>query len=204
MFRRRPIRPGQLRRRPVPPPPGGPPPRRPLAARALKALARANRLMADGQFAEAAEIFGRLSEEAERRDMTVRAADLALQASRAHFAADAVEAALTWAREGLRLLVRGGRVGRVPTVLAKMTAALRERGYDAQADQLEHEVTQALEGIGLSLDEARHRVPQVPEERGDLPAQCSGCGAPLVPDEVEWHDTRTAECLYCGTIIKAM
>jgi hypothetical protein len=203
MFRRRPARRRPLRRPPKPLRPAVPSPRRPLASRALKVLARANRLMAGGQFAGAAEIFGRLSEEAERRDMTVRAADLALQASRAHFAADAVEAALAWAREGLRLLVRGGRVGRVPTVLAKITAALRKKGYSVQADQLEQEVTQALEGVGLSLDEARQQVLRVPEERGDLPAQCSGCGAPLVPDEVEWHDARTAECLYCGTIIKA-
>jgi hypothetical protein len=84
-----------------------------------------------------------------------------------------------------------------------MTAALRQRGYDAQADQLEQEAAQALERVGLSLDEVRQRVPQVAERRGMLPAQCGGCGARLVPDEVEWHDAHTAECLYCGTVIKA-
>jgi tetratricopeptide (TPR) repeat protein len=159
--------------------------------------------MADGQFAEAAKIFDHLSKEAKERGMLVRAADLALQASRAHFAADDVEAALERAKEALRLLVRGGRGGRVPRVLSRMTAALREKGYDAQADQLEQEAAQALEEVSLSLDEVRQRAPQVSERRGSLPAHCSGCGAPLVPDEVEWHDAHTAECLYCGMVVKA-
>jgi hypothetical protein len=160
-------------------------------------------LLAEGRFAEAAAIFAELSEEAKRRGMLVRAADLALQASRAHLLADDVETALERAREALRLLVRGGRAGRVGRVLPRMTAALRQRGYDAQADQLEQEAAQALEGVGLSLDEVRERVPQATERRGTLPAQCGGCGARLVPDEVEWHDAHAAECLYCGTVIKA-
>ena len=159
--------------------------------------------MADGQFVEAAAIFGRLSKEVEQRGMPVRAADLALQASRAHFAADDVEAALEWARGALWLFARGGRAGRVHRVLARMTAALREKGYDTQADQLEQEAARALDKVGLSFDKVQQRVPQAPERRGPLPAQCGGCGASLVPDEVEWHDAHTAECLYCGTIVKS-
>ena len=201
MFRRRPFRRRSLFRRR---PPRRPPPLRPpLAPRARTALAHANKLMADGQFAEAAEIFSRLSEEAKERGMLVRAADLALQASRARLAADDVKAAVEQAKEALRLFVRGGRAGRVPPVLSKMTATLREKGYDAQADELEQEAERLLEEMGLSLDEAKQRIPQMPEKRGALPAQCNGCGAPLVPDEVEWHDAHTAECPYCGTIAKA-
>jgi len=128
---------------------------------------------------------------------------LALQASRAHFAADRVDAALEQARRALRLFVRGGRAGRVPLLLSKMTAALRNKGYETQADQLEQEATQILEEMGLSLDEVRQQIPVMPERRGSLPAKCEGCGAPLVPDEVEWHDAHTAECPYCGTIAKA-
>jgi len=193
MFRRRPFR--RLRR----PLLRG---RRPLPPRVRQALIRANRLMAEGQFAEAGGIFEQLSEEANQRGMLIRAADLALQSSRAYFAASDVDTALEWARQALRLFVRGGRVGRVPLVLSKMTSALRQKGYDAQADQLEREATQALEEVGLSLDEARQRAPQAVERRGSLPARCAGCGAPLVPDEVEWHDAHTAECPYCGTVAK--
>jgi hypothetical protein len=149
-------------------------------------------LLAEGRFAEAADIFAELSDEAKRRGMLVRAADLALQASRAHLLADDVEAALERAREALRLLVRGGRAGRVGRVLPRMTVALRQRGYEAQADQLEQEAAQALEGVGLSLDEVRERVSRVAERRGTLQAQCGGCGARLVPDEVEWRPGEVA------------
>ncbi len=199
MFRRRPGRRPPLGRR------GAPLPRRgrfPLPPQVRRALIRANRLMADGQFSEAAAIFDRLSEEAKRRDMPVRAADLAFQASRAHFAGN-VDVAVDRAREGLQLLVRGDRLERVPRVLSRMTSALREKGYDAQADQLEQDAARMLEEAGSSLQDARQRAPQMTERRGTLPPQCRGCGAPLVPDEVEWHDAHTAECVYCGTMAKA-
>jgi len=201
MFRRRPRRPF-LRRRP-PPPPGAPPPGRPLASRLRKILIRANRLMAEERFAEAAAIYGRLYREGEEHGFTARAADLALQAARAYFAAEDVGAALKHAREALRLLVNSGRAGRISQVLSKMTAALRDKGYDAQADELEREAERMLDQMGFSFEEARQQAPRVPEKRGTLPAKCSGCGAPVVPDEVEWHDAQTAECLYCGTILKA-
>jgi hypothetical protein len=203
MFRRRPLRRRPLgRRRPLPGP-GAPLPRRPLPSRARRALTRANRLMADGQWAEAASVFERLAEAAGNHGMLIRAAHLTLQASRARLAADDVDAALEHAREGLRLFVRGGRAERVPAILSRMTAALRDKGYGAQADALEREVAQALEEMGLSPDEPRQPVPQAVEMRGTLPAHCDGCGAPLIPDEVEWHDAYTAECPYCGTVIKA-
>lgn len=207
MFRKRPLR--RPLRRPfrLRPLLRGRPLRRgtlpPLPPLVRDALAHANHLMANEQFAEAADIFGHLSGEAEQRGMPVRAADLILQASRAHFAAGDVEAALVQAKKGLRMLIRFGRVGRIPLLLSKMTAALREKGYDVQADELEQEITRSLEEAGVSLDEARQHAPQVSEKQGSLPAKCDGCGAPLVPDEVEWHDVHTAECLYCGTIVKA-
>jgi hypothetical protein len=182
---------------------GGPFRRLPSQTRVRQALVRANQLMADSQFIEAAIIFERLSGQVESQGMLVRAGDLILQASRARFQAGDVEVAVQQVTEALRLFVRGGREGRVPRVLSKATAVLRKKGYNTQADRLEQEVEGMLGDVGLSLEEAGRRAPQVTEERrGDLPPLCNGCGAPLVPDEVEWHDARTAECLYCGTVVK--
>ena len=129
----------------------------PLSPQVRRALIRANRLMLDGQFAEAAAIFGRLSDGVKQRDMPVRAADLVLQASRAHFAANNVEVALERAREALRLFVRGDRPGRVTRVLSRMTTALRDKDYDAEAVQLEQDAVRMLEEMGLSLEEAKQR-----------------------------------------------
>ncbi len=205
MLRRRPFRRPALggRRRP----PLARPPRRPLPPRARQALARANRAMEDGRFAEAARIFERLSGEADRFGMPIRAANLKLRASRGYFAAGDIEPALGQAEQALRLFVANDHAERVPALVSKMTSALREKGYDAQADRLQQEADRLLNGVGLSLEEARKRgATQTAfsvSECGSLPSRCRGCGAPLVPDEVEWHDPHTAECLYCGTIAKA-
>jgi tetratricopeptide (TPR) repeat protein len=159
--------------------------------------------MAEGQFAEAAAIYERLYQEGVARGFVGRAADLALQAARACLAAEDIEAALRHAKEALRLLARSGRIGRIPRVLTRMTARLREKGYDAQAGELEQEAERILSEAGLSLEEAERQAPQMPEKRGTLPAKCEGCAAPVLPDEVEWHDAQTAECRYCGTVLKA-
>lgn len=201
------VRRGPFRRLFVPRPPlppwGVPPPIPPLPPIARQALVRANDLMASGQFAEAAVIFDRLSAEAQQRGMLIRAADLALQASRAYFAANVVEAALERAEQALRLFAAGGRPGRIPVVLPRMTAVLRQRGYDTQAERLEQEAARVFSEVGIAFDEAMRGIPQpVTGPRGTLPARCEGCGAPLIPDEVEWHDAHTAECPYCGTLAK--
>lgn len=203
MIRRRPFhRPPHPRRRPgrCPGLPSVPP-------RLHQALARANRLMNQGEFAEAARIFGELSERARRNSMPVRSAELALRASRAHFATDDVTAALDWARKGLRRLALAGRVERVSRVLSRILNALRGKGYNGEADRLERDIAQVLQEREVSLDEVRQRASQAVEGGGPspsrtLPARCDGCGAPLVPDVVEWHDALTAECIYCGTIAK--
>jgi tetratricopeptide (TPR) repeat protein len=203
MFRRRPRRP-LLRRRPLRPRPRpGIPLGKPLASKLRQILIRANQLMAQGQFTEAAAIYERLCEEGGERGFVARAADFALQAARAYFAAEDIDASLANAKKGLYLLAQGGRVDRIPRVLSKMMTRLREKGYNVQADELEQEAAQILGELGLSLEEAEQQAPQMPEKRGTLPAKCDGCGAPIIPDEVEWHDAQTAECLYCGTILKA-
>lgn len=204
MFRRRPRRPF-VRRRPLRRPPLRPgiPLSKPLASKLRQILTRANQLMAEEQFIEAAAIYERLCAEGKGRGFIARAADFALQAARAHFAAGDIDAALANAKEGLRLLARGGRSDRIPRVLFKIVAKLREGGYNIQADELEQEAERILSEVGLSLEEAEQQAPQMPEKRGTLPAKCSGCGAPVIPDEVEWHDAQTAECLYCGTVLKA-
>jgi hypothetical protein len=184
--------------------PGGPFRRPSSQTQVRQALVRANQLMAEGQFVEAAIIFERLSGQAARWGMLVRAGDLILQASRAHFQAGDVETAVQQVGEALRFFVRGGREGRVPRVLSRATAVLRKKGHNTQAEWLEQEADGLLGDVGLSLEEAERRAPQVTEEeRGSLPPLCNGCGAPLVPDEVEWHDAHTAECPYCGAVVKA-
>ncbi len=175
-----------------------------MPPRAHRALARANGLMMDGQFTEAANIFRQLADKAQELDRPIRAAGLMIRAARAHLAAGDASAAVKRAQQALLLFIRNGRVGRVPHLLARMTETLRNKNYHAEADELERAVEEGLGEMGLSLEEVTQRVAaEKPKPRGTLPAQCAGCGAPLAPDEVEWHNAHTAECPYCGTVVKA-
>ena len=200
MARRRPFRRRSLRGRPLRRPP--------LPPRARRALIRANRLMDTGSAEEAAALFDRLIERADRAGLPLRAAALRLQASRAYLRANDVDSAAERAERGLLTFARNGQIERTRRLLARATDALREQGYVQEAEKLKADVESALEGEPTYPEEADE-----PEEaqrlaesvsRASLPASCTGCGAPLVPEEVEWHNAHTAECLYCGTIVKGV
>jgi predicted RNA-binding Zn-ribbon protein involved in translation (DUF1610 family) len=189
------------RRRPRRPPrPGGP----------LQLLSRAQRLFDEGRYREAAPIFERLAEGAAERGMWSRAGDLALQAARCHLEAGQVDLALQRGRQAIQLYGRGGLIGKVQSILPKMVQALEDRGYHAQAQALRAEIEACL----ADLPPERRAVPPGPAgrwplfrrpgmESRELPAQCTSCGAPVRPDEVTWLDQTSAECPYCGSVLKA-
>jgi len=183
----------RIRRRPVPPE-VRPTPR--------QLLTHAHRLLTDEQFGEAARIFTKLSNGADRHSMPVRAGELALRGAHAYIKAGEVPIGLDWAKKGLRHLTRADRPRRVAQGLFRTVELLREIGYDTEAIQFERDVKNALADVGFSLDEAATTVMPRQSRTGTLPAKCSGCGAPLHPNEVEWYDTQTAGCVYCGTLAK--
>lgn len=165
-------------------------------------LIRANALMEQGRHAEAAELFVRLTEGARRRGMPVRAAHLAIRASHALLADQRPQQAIEQLDGALRGLVSQGRVHGAAQVASRAAARLREEGFEAEAVQLE-EQTQRLRKE-LDIGDDAWEAPPSPgpgPARGWLPDRCGGCGAPLVPDEVIWHQARSAECPYCGSIV---
>jgi hypothetical protein len=161
-------------------------------------------MMDDGEFAEAARLFDQLALGARRQGMPIRAANLTLRASQAYLAQGDVDPALDRMRRAIRVLARHGAAERVAQLVSRLDAGLRERVYDAEAAELVRFAEGVLGETGLSLDELRAaRSSRAAEARGSLPGRCGGCGAPLIPDDVTWHDRQTAECPYCGTVIKA-
>jgi predicted RNA-binding Zn-ribbon protein involved in translation (DUF1610 family) len=159
--------------------------------------------MEDGEFARAAPLFDRLAVEARRQGMPIRSANLALRAAQAYLAQDDVDVALDRILRVIRVLARHGRAERVGRIVTRADDELRGRGYDAQADELAEFAEGVLGETGLSLDNLKtSSAARATEAHGSLPARCVGCGAPLAPDDVTWHDAQTAECPYCGTVIK--
>jgi hypothetical protein len=177
---------------------------RPPRARRPRPLLRANALMDNGEFARAARLFDQLAVEARRRGMSIRVANLSLRAAEAYLSQDDVDAALDRTRRAIRVLTRHGQAERVAQIVSRADGAFRDRGYEAQATELARFATGVLGERGLSLDHLRTSgAAKTAEKRGSLPGRCEGCGAPLVPDDVTWHDVGTAECPYCGAITKA-
>jgi len=171
-------------------------------------LARAGRLFDQGKFAEAAAIFERLAEGAAQRGMLNRAGDLYLQSARCHLEMGNAAPAVERGKRALQLFGRAGLIGKIERLMPRMVAALRERGYEAEAEALRQEVEAHLAEAppGRRPPPGAHPAGRPsfarPMGRRELPARCSACGAPVKPDDVTWLDPQTAECPYCGSVLK--
>lgn len=176
-----------------------------IARDALEELRKAHALFAAGAYGPAAETYERLSHLAQQNGMPNRAAYLSLQASRAHFASGNVPAAQAQALEGLSLLARSGRIARVPFLLERIVQAFEARGHTAEGKRLREQVEEMLQTVGASREADLTPPPaEAKTGRGTLPTRCAGCGAPLVPDEVEWRDAVSALCPYCGAVAQVV
>jgi tetratricopeptide (TPR) repeat protein len=167
-----------------------------MAARG--ALAEAERLLQRGDYARAAAAFDELALEAQRAGMPVRAGDLYLQAARCHVQAGAIERADEDALHALSFFLATGRPQRVRRLLPRMLAVLEQHGRHEEAQDLRQKAERLLgplpaRGPGPGSAGARLR---------GLPGKCPSCGAPLKPDQVNWLGPQSAECPYCGSVVK--
>ncbi len=184
------------------------PPRR-RRPRPRQVLARANRLFDRGKFAEAAPIFDRLARGADERGMFNRAGDLYLQSARCHLEMGNAAAAVERGRHALRLFGRAGLFGKIERLILRMVETLQEKGYNAEAAALRQEVEARLAEVPPERRQPLGARPAAwpstarPMARRELPAKCSACGGPVKPDDVTWLDPQTAECPYCGSVLKA-
>ncbi|MBI4771264.1 MAG: hypothetical protein HY784_12865, partial [Chloroflexi bacterium] len=111
-------------------------------------------------------------------------------------------------RQALAGFVGAGMPGRAAQLLPRAVQELRARSFTAQADALQAEADQRLAALpGLNVPTLQRSplrgLRNVQRRTGNLPAHCPQCGSPLHPDEVEWLDERTAECEYCGSVVRA-
>ena len=111
----------------------------------------AQRLMANGQFVEAANLFAQLSNEAVAHGFIRPAGFLAVQAARAFAQAKHGDAALVQAKRALDIILNAGRPQQAARLMPQAIAVLRAQGFSTQAAALEKEATQRLSAIGLSL-----------------------------------------------------
>ena len=172
-------------------------------------LARANRLFDQGKFTEAAPIFDRLARGAAERGMLNRAGDLYLQSARCHLKLGEAAVAVERGKHALRLFGRAGLFGKIERLMPRMVEALQDKGYQAEATALRQEVEARLAEVPPEQRQPPGARPAAwPSTarrmaRRELPAKCLACGGPVKPDDVTWLDPKTAECPYCGSVLKA-
>jgi hypothetical protein len=158
---------------------------------------QAIRLLSDGRYGEAGALLGELADRARSNGHHLRAAHLGEQAGRAFLEAGHADQAALYARQAVQQFIAARRPGRAVRALQFAAAALRSRGFEAQASALEQDAQARLAEIGLSL--ASVPAEPTPQPRGHLPPTCPQCGGPLRADQVDWVDSTSAECPYCGS-----
>ncbi len=191
-MRRRPFRLRPLRPRPVRP-------RVPPVVR--RALAKAQRLVADRKFREAAAIYDRLAQEAYARGRLRPGLHMDLEAGRAYLQAADVNQAQERARRATQNALQITRPGLVLPLVGEITRHLEAQG-DPEAARHFREGIEALlqeqrSAPGGFIGEPR-RAP-----RKTLPGHCPACHAPLRPDEVEWLADDRVSCPFCGSVVVA-
>ncbi len=150
--------------------------------------------------AEAATILEKRAQAAEEQGMLDQAGDLHLEAARCYLQLDDIERADDHGLKALRLFIQARRPGKVRRLVPRMMAVLHRKGYHDEAEKLRREVEGLLDALpGERAIPWGGRAVQ----RGSLPAKCPSCGGPIRPDEVNWIDAYSAECAYCGGIVKA-
>ncbi|HEC34185.1 MAG TPA: hypothetical protein ENI37_05650 [Chloroflexi bacterium] len=192
MFRRRPLR---------PPPPGAS--RRRVAPAVRQALIRAHRALERGDADQAARIFHRLAKGFARRRMVLRAAGMLLEAAHAEALGGKARQAVENADRALRPFTHTPVPERVAATAERLVTVLRRGGHEEEAVEVERMLEDALQQAGTTRREVATRFAAArARQRGQLPAKCGSCGGPLLPNEVEWHGPDSAECPYCGSVIK--
>jgi hypothetical protein len=157
------------------------------------ALQRANELMERGNYAEAAIAFEKLAQGAEMR-MGPRAPFLFVQAGHARIMLKQTAIGVGHFHHGLEMFAASGRYHQLYRVGGRVARDLRMRGLEKEAQEIANLVQSNIPAISES-----------PTQRGPdparvaLPTHCRSCGGPIRSDEVEWIDSVTAECSFCGS-----
>lgn len=150
------------------------------------------RLFEQGKFEEGANAFDSLAHEAEEGMMFFQAANLAVQAARCYMRIDDFDQAYERGMKALVLFERADRPAAARRVAERMMRILRDRNREAEAEDLERQLRQLRVAPGAAA------------RRGELPGKCPQCGGPIKEAEATWVGPSSAECPYCGSIVKAL
>lgn len=166
-------------------------------------LQRANELMAIGDYIGAARAFEELAKRAGSRNGPA-APHLYIQTGKAYIQVGQVSTGLVHIHTALKLFAGRGEWLKFQRNRRRMVEELRRSGLEDEANVLMNFMTGDLPAE-LKMSEFEQTTDQKPvaKARATLPTNCQECGAPLRLDQVEWLDENTAECPYCGDLMRS-
>lgn len=167
--------------------------RKTLAQEVPPILQEAHFVFDKGEYGRAAELFERIARGADERDGP-RAPIFHLQAGRARVFAGQASLGMPSLKRGLELFAQRGQFPKLHQAGTRVVHELNEHGLMNEAAEIESWLKSVLPSTPSF--EAQ------PKKRPILPTHCPSCGAPLKPDEVDWLDEATAECVYCGSPVR--
>ncbi len=168
--------------------------RRSRPRRVPPALRRANRLMENESYGEAAEVFERIALRTETR-RGARAPIYHLRAGRAYILAEDIEKGMPHLTRGLTILSAKKQWESLHRFGQRTIDELKELGLDTEAQEIEDLLEKRLPHRD-KIEERQNK------SRTTLPTQCANCGAPIRSDEVAWIDKETAACHFCGNPVR--
>jgi hypothetical protein len=170
-------------------------------------LLEANRAFESHAYDRAASLFEQLAEQMARQAPR-REPQILIQAGRSHLLAGSLERGMTLVMRALALLAGQQRWDELRRKGPRLAQFMQKRSLADQARQ----VKEWLQGQRVTGDEARGPAvfdlntitPKTGALRSvRLPSHCPACGAPMDAREVEWADVSTAECAYCGAMVRS-
>ena len=162
-------------------------------------LKKANQLFNNGEYQEAAELFIKLGNGALARNLP-RAPHLFLQAGRAYLLAGENERAVETSEHGLTLIANDKRWAELKHMGDRVVSGLVEHKLDNEAEKIEAWLNDKLPK-GLDIPETPMSIDNI-RKKAHLPLTCNSCGAAVNPMEVRWVDDITAECSFCGNMVR--
>jgi uncharacterized Zn-finger protein len=166
----------------------------------LKELRRAHQLLESGDHANAAVLFERLAASAHDRGVIRLAPQLYFQAGRARLLSGDLEEGKKQILVGLGLLADEERWDTLQRSGGRLEQEIPDMGYTQLAEEVGRWIEDAL--TKEDAPSLKKRTSEAEAQRRGLPLTCPKCAGPLHPVDVDWFDSKAAECPYCGGLIK--
>jgi tetratricopeptide (TPR) repeat protein len=160
-------------------------------------LKAAHRSWATGDYGSAADQYQKLALAAEKQ-LSPHAPWLYLQAARSCISVGDLPRAMKYLERGLSLLISAGSDDTAYLLSHQFLNQLSALGREDEAQELVEYLRFGLPGYSVSA------VPRNVNTGQLLPTQCPTCEGPIRLIEVRWKDSQTAECPYCGNLVRVL